>query len=224
MGLIMGPQRIGRATKVRQYFRSSDSASAIVSGTPETISSSTSFSVVSAIARSPTLRPRFSTITRSPTSNMSFRRCEMMICDTRCRLQLEHRFQQTVGRGHRQVGGGFVENHDLRLEGNGPRDGHRLLTPARKAFDLLIDRVHVDLQAIEDGPRVVMHAGAVDEDSEAARPPAEEDVLADIEISAQREVLVDHFDAEIAALVRALEVDRLSVDQTSPSPAGRRRS
>ena len=74
----------------------------------------------------------------------------MMICDTRCRLQLEDRFQQTVGRRHRQVGGRLIENHDLRLEGNGARDGHRLLTPARKAFDLLIDRVHVDLEPVEN--------------------------------------------------------------------------
>ena len=52
------------------------------SGTPETISSKTSFSVVSEMARSPTLRPRFSTMTRSPTSKMSVSRCEMMTCDT----------------------------------------------------------------------------------------------------------------------------------------------
>ena len=57
-----------------------------------------------------------------------------------------------------------------------------------------------------------MHASPIDEDSEPARPPAEEDVLADVKISAQREVLVDHFDAEIAALVRALEVNGLSVN------------
>ena len=58
-----------------------------------------------------------------------------------------------------------------------------------------------------------MHTGAVDKDSEAARPPAEKNVLADIQVSAQREVLVDHLDPKIAALVRTLEMHKLSVDQ-----------
>src|SRR6202021_4057306 len=57
-----------------------------------------------------------------------------------------------------------------------------------------------------------MHARAIDEESEPARPPAEENVLADVEISAQCKVLVDHLDAEIAALVRTLEMHRLAVD------------
>ena len=137
----------------------------------------------------------------------------MMICDDAVPLQLQHRLQETIGRRHREIGGRLVENHHLGLEGNRARDGHRLLTSAGKAFDLLIDRVHVDLQAIEDRPRVAMHAGAIDEDPEAAGPAAEENVLADVEISAQSEVLVDHLDAEIAALVRALEMHRLAVDQ-----------
>ena len=59
----------------------------------------------------------------------------------------------------------------------------------------------------------MMHARAIDEESEPARPPAEKNVLADVEISAQSKVLVDHLDAEIAALVRALEMHRLAVDQ-----------
>src|ERR1700722_1289455 len=58
-----------------------------------------------------------------------------------------------------------------------------------------------------------MHARAVDEESEPARPPAEKNVLADVEISAQCKVLVDHLNAEIAALVRTLEMHRLAVDQ-----------
>src|SRR5271154_5620396 len=58
-----------------------------------------------------------------------------------------------------------------------------------------------------------MHAGAVDEDPEAARPSAEKDVLADVEISAQSEVLVDHLDPEIAALVRTLKMHGVAVDR-----------
>src|SRR4029077_4861790 len=61
--------------------------------------------------------------------------------------------------------------------------------------------------------RVMMHARAIDEESEAARPPAEENVLADVQVSAQCKVLVDHLDAEIAALVRTLEMHRLAIDQ-----------
>ena len=60
--------------------------SPFVCGAPDTMSSSTSFSLVCAIALSPTFSPRFSTITRSPTSKISFMRCEMMICATLWRL------------------------------------------------------------------------------------------------------------------------------------------
>src|ERR1700679_722288 len=94
-------------------------------------------------------------------------------------FQLEHRFQETIGRGHREIGGRLVENHHLGFEGNGARDGHGLLTAAGKAFDLLIDRVHIDLEAIKDDSRIPMHAGTVDEDPQAARPSAEKYVLAD---------------------------------------------
>src|SRR3984885_5895498 len=59
----------------------------------------------------------------------------------------------------------------------------------------------------------MMHARAVDKESEPARPPAEKNVLADVEISAQGEVLVDHLDAEIAALVWTLEMHGLAVDR-----------
>src|SRR5271154_3095525 len=112
-----------------------------------------------------------------------------------------------------------MRDNDLRhvaplgLERNGPRNRHRLLTAAGKAFDLLIDRVYVDLQTVKDRSRVMMHARAIDEESKPARPPAEKNVLADVEISAQCKVLVDHLDAEIAALVRTLEMHGRAVDQ-----------
>src|SRR5580658_978107 len=58
-----------------------------------------------------------------------------------------------------------------------------------------------------------MHPRAVDEDAEPHRPSPKEDILPDVEISAQRKVLIDHFDAAVAALVRALEVHRRAVDE-----------
>src|SRR5271157_3714191 len=58
-----------------------------------------------------------------------------------------------------------------------------------------------------------MHARAIDKDAVAHRPSPQEDVLADIEISTEREVLIDHLDAASAALVRTLEVHRSPVDK-----------
>ena len=58
-----------------------------------------------------------------------------------------------------------------------------------------------------------MHARAIDKDPVPHRPSPQEDVLGDIEISAEREVLIDHFDAAIAAFVRALEMDLSPVDE-----------
>ena len=130
-------------------------------------------------------------------------------------LQLDHGLEQPLGGHHRQVGGRLVEDDDARVEGDGAGDGDRLLAASRKALDALVDRVDVDLEALQDVIRLVIHLAAVDERT-FARPAAEEDVLADIHVPAQREVLVDHLDADLAALVRALEVTGLPATSISP--------
>ena len=76
-----------------------------------------------------------------------------------------------------------------------------------------MDGIDVDFQAVEDFAGVAVHARAVDEQAEAQRPAAEKDVLADVEVSAQREVLIDHLDAAFAAFVRGAEMDGLAVDE-----------
>ena len=128
-------------------------------------------------------------------------------------LQLEHGLEQPLGRHHREVGGRLVEDDDARLERDGAGDGDRLLAAARQALDALVDRVDVDLEALQHlrRPRAYILL-AVDEEA-LARPAAEEDVLADVHVPAEREVLVDHLDADVAALVRALEMDRLAGDE-----------
>jgi len=45
------------------------------------------------------------------------------------------------------------------------------------------------------------------------RPAAKKDVLADVHVPAKREILVDHLDADVAALVWALEAHRLPGNQ-----------
>src|SRR5277367_60601 len=101
----------------------------------------------------------------------------------------------------------------LRVERDRAGDGDRLLAAARQAFHLLVDRVHVDLEAVQYLSRIPVHSGPVHEQAEPERPAPEEDVLADVQIAAQSEILVDHLDAAIATLVRALEAHSLAVDE-----------
>ena len=75
-----------------------------------------------------------------------------------------------------------------------------------------MDRIDIDLEPLQHVVGFRIHGLAVDERS-LARPAAEEDILADIHIPAQREILVDHLDPGIAAFMWALEVDGLSRHQ-----------
>jgi hypothetical protein len=195
------------------------SADVAVARVPETISPSTSCSLVFLIYRSPTFSPRFSTMTRSPT-------CEDVLqavrnddlCDA-VLLEFEHRLEQPLGRHDREVGRRLVEDDDARLERDCAGDRDRLLAAAGQAFDALIDRVHVDLEALQHLVGLGIHLLAVDEDA-PPRPAAEEDVLADVHVPAERKVLIDHLDADIAALVRAAEMDG-SRPATRMSPESR---
>ena len=72
-----------------------------------------------------------------------------------------------------------------------------------------MDGIHVDLEPLQHAVGFHVHFPPIDEKA-FAWPPAKEDVLTDIHIPAKREILVDHFDADVAALVRALEMHRLS--------------
>ena len=60
------------------------------------------------------------------------------------------------------------------------------------------------------------------EDEAALALPAEEHVLDDVEVVAEREVLVDDLDAEGGGVARAVDVDRLAVEEdTRRSRSGR---
>ncbi len=55
-----------------------------------------------------------------------------------------------------------------------------------------------------------------DAEDPACLLPAEEDVLVDPHVAGQGQVLVDHLDAELAGISRAVEPDRLAVDEQLP--------
>ncbi|MCY1302952.1 hypothetical protein D9M70_526380 [compost metagenome] len=133
-------------------------------------------------------------------------------------LQFQHRFKQAVGRHHRKIGGRLIEDYDLRLERDGAGDRYGLLAATRQAFDLLINGVDVDLEPFQDLVGLRIHLPPIDERA-CERPAAQKDVLPDVQVPAQREVLVDHLDTDVSALMRALEMHRLSGDENLASVA-----
>ena len=94
---------------------------------------------------------------------------------------------------------------DARVKRDGARDGDRLLTAAGQALDPLVHRIDIDLEPLQHLVGLGIHFLAVDKPA-LHRPAAEKNILADIHVSAQGKILIDHLDANSAAFMRAAEI------------------
>ena len=110
-------------------------------------------------------------------------------------------------------GGRLVHDHQLRVPHHGLRDGHRLPLAAGQRCDRLADRSHRgDPQGRQRLGRLALHVVFVKQAAPHALA-AEEHVLDDVEVVAQREVLVNGLDPEPRRVARAADVDRLAVPE-----------
>ena len=100
----------------------------------------------------------------------------------------------------------------LGVEGGGARDGDRLALAAGQLLDVLVDALDVDLEPVEmlrrHLARLCRWSTMVRPSELAAGLAAEIDVLEDRHVPGEREVLVDHLDADVAGVARAAEMDR----------------
>ena len=134
--------------------------------------------------------------------------------------ELEHLF----GLGHPEGGGGLVHDHEL--GGGQDRLGHGdgLALPARQRRHRLADGAHGrDVEIGQHLARLDLHGGLVEEPVPQLLVP-EEQVLDDVQVVAQREVLVDRRDPERLGVVRAVDVGRLALpEDLRPRSAARAR-
>ena len=117
------------------------------------------------------------------------------------------RLRDAEGRGR------LVEDDEPRVPHHRARDRDRLPLAARERRDRLPDRANRrDAEARERLARLRLHRG-LPQDLEPVRLAAEVHVLDDVEVVAEREILVDDLDPELRRVLRAADRDRLAVEQ-----------
>jgi hypothetical protein len=123
-----------------------------------------------------------------------------------------HQIENLSGLRHTERGGGLVEHHHLALPQHGLGDGHGLALPAGEAGNPLADARHrAHVQPVERLPGKDLHLHLVQTEPVGALAP-EEHVLDDVEVVAQRKVLVHDLDAEGGRLAGAVDGDRVAVE------------
>ena len=108
-----------------------------------------------------------------------------------------------------------------RIEGGGAGDGDRLALAARQLLDLLVDALHTDRAGTRDASRpapgkpVIDRAERpMDRPRRASRPRKMFSAM--FRFSGQRQVLVDHLDAEIARLARTARTGWAALERQLP--------
>ncbi len=106
--------------------------------------------------------------------------------------------------------GRLVEDDDLRLADERAGDGDDLPLAAGERGDRDADAGDADGQGVQQLLGALLHGDLV-EDRALAQLVAEEEVGDDVEVVAQRQVLVDDGDAEFLGVVRPVDLHRLAL-------------
>jgi hypothetical protein len=121
-----------------------------------------------------------------------------------------------LGLRHTQCGGRLVHDHQPGVPEDRLGDRHRLALATRQRADRLPDGAdRRDRQLAQGAVRGPFHARLVQE-SAARALTAQEHVLDDVEVVAQREVLVDDLDPERRGVPGAVQLDGLTLPQDPP--------
>ncbi len=111
---------------------------------------------------------------------------------------------------HAEGGGRLVEHHDLRRADQRAGDRHHLALTAGQRGDRDPHAGDADGEGVQQRAGPLLHRDLV-EDGEAPDLPAEEEVADDIEVVAERQVLVDRGDAQLLGVLRPVDADRASL-------------
>ena len=127
--------------------------------------------------------------------------------------ELEH----LLGLRDAERGGGLVEDDELRVPHHRARDCDRLALSAREGRDRLTDGLdRGDAKALERLRRTLLHRRLLEPEEEVPDLAAQVHVLDDVEVVAEREILVHDLDPELRRVLRAVDVTGLPSKKISP--------
>ena len=128
--------------------------------------------------------------------------------------------QHLLGLRDTEGGGGLVEDDDLRLLQHRTGDRHGLALTTGEGRDLLPHRLQgAHRQGLQRPGRRALHVRLV-EHAVGGALAAEEHVVDDVEVLAEREVLVDDLDAEPRGVLWGVDGDRVPLEPDLPLVIG----
>ena len=149
------------------------------------------------------MRPSRSTVIWSATAKTSCRLWEIRMTASPCsRKPLDER-EHLLGLRDAERGGRLVEDHELRVPHHRTRDRDRLALAARERRNRLADRAdRRHAQRLQRLGRLLLHHRLLEPLEEIVRLAPEVHVLDDVEVVAEREILVDDLDPELCRVLR----------------------
>ncbi len=134
--------------------------------------------------------------------------------------QAAHELEHLLGLRDAEGRGRLVENHKLRVPHHGAGDGDGLALATGKRRDRLADRLDGrDRERLERLGRVLLHR-RLGQDLRATDLTAEIHVLDDVEVVAEREILVDDLDPEPGSVLRPVDVHLFPLEQDPAAVSG----
>ena len=150
---------------------------------------------------------------RSATSKMSCRLCEMSTTASPCSASRRTSSSTCSRLGDAERGRRLVEDDDAGVPHHRASDRDRLTLAARQARDRLTDRAdRRHAKALQRLGRPGLHRRLLEAPETVVDLAAEVHVLHDVEVVAQREVLVDDLDPEPGGVLRPVDRDLLAVE------------
>ena len=151
---------------------------------------------------------------RVAVSKMSCRLCEMRTTREPLLGQTPDELEHLLGLRDAERGRRLVEDDELRVPHHRARDCHRLALSARERRDRLTDGLdRGDAKALERLRRTLLHRRLLEPEEEVPDLAAQVHVLHDVEVVAEREILVDDLDPELRRVLRTVDRDGLAVEE-----------
>ena len=190
-------------------------------GTPAVIAWTTSCCVVFARSKTPTFRPRRRTVMRVAVSKMSCRLCEMITTARPCSAsRLTSASTCSVwATPSAAVGSSRITSFEFHCTALATATDCRW--PPESDGDRLADRVdRRDGERLQRLGRLLLHDRLLQPLEPVVLLAAEIHVLHDVEVVAEREILVDDLDAELRGVLRPVDVHLFALEQDLAAVGG----
>ena len=159
------------------------------------------------------LRPSRSTVIRSATAKTSCRLCEMSTTASpwSARRSTSSSTCSVCATPSAAVGSSRITSREFHITARATATDWRW-PPESVATGWRIERIVVTARRLHRLGRLGLHHGLLEPLEPVAGLAAEVHVLDDVEVVAEREILVDDLDPELRRVLRAVDVDRVAVE------------